>query len=78
MSFAIKCNLIGFIRIVFENPEFGIDKKPHFITQFLKTAVDYRRVTILQIISHYADSRKLAVYEECEHPLIFIYKRSYC
>ena len=77
MIFSIKCDLIGFIRIVLERPEFGLEKKPHIITQLLRTAIEFRRVKIFEILINYADSKKLFVYEECDNPLIFIYKRSY-
>lgn len=77
VAFAVRCNLIGFIRIVLERPEFSLEKKPYLITQFMKLAIENRRVDILLILIQFAESKRLAVYEECEHPLIFVYKRSY-
>lgn len=77
ISFCIKCDLLGFITLVLESPQFGLEKKSQLITQFLKLSIDFRRVNILQTLIEFANTKKLAVYEECENPLIFVYKRSY-
>lgn len=76
MAFCIKCDLVGFVRVVLETETFALMKKPHLISQFMRPAIEQRRLGIIQLLIEFADSKRLQVYEECESPLIFVYKRS--
>lgn len=75
-SFAIRCNLGGFIKEILFDEEFGVLSQEKLLFELLKLSIEYRRVRFIRILLAHGEKMHLELVERGSHPIVYIYKVS--